>query len=373
MAFLTDHNEANRLLSLIAGDGPVTFQTFDDDDTRKSRRLAWQGHGSLQQYGVRLESLNSDGAGVFFMVNEGDGKGRKAKNVRAVRAVFADLDGAPLQPVLDCPLPPHAVVETSPGKFHAYWCVDGVPLELFKPIQKAIAAKFRSDGSVNDLCRVMRIPGFRHRKDGGSFRSRIIALNARSRYDVAEVLVVFPATSTEPPRPSPPRGPLPDVIAEGRRNTELFNAARGFVNAGMAPPEACRRLHKVNADKCAPPLADAEVDEIVRSAYGQASRGDTSFPHAVQDSERYRNLSLHAKAILWGAYRRFTGNNNGKIALMPEDFAADMSRRAFYTHRKSLIAGGWLIVAQDHTYSDLGRTPDLFALAHLPSWARRTP
>ncbi|WBX92819.1 DNA-primase RepB domain-containing protein [Pseudoxanthomonas mexicana] len=366
----TDHAEAARLLRLIAGDGPVTFQTFDDDDTRKQRRLAWQGHGTLTKYGVRLDSLNSDGAGVFFMVNEGDGKGRKARNVRTVRAVFADLDGAPLEPVLACELRPHAVVETSPGKFHAYWCVDGLPLELFKSVQKTIARRFGSDPSVNDLCRVTRLPGFIHCK-AGRFRSRILHLSDRDRYDVAELLVAFPATSAEtlPPRPAS-RGPLPDVIPVGERNNRLFNAARGFLYRGVSEPEANRRIQTINQERCHPPLSAAEVDDIVRSAYSEGSRGDISLPHAVYDSARYRRLSLHSKVILLGAYRRFTGTNNGKICLQHEDFADDMSRKSFYTHRKPLIEGGWLVVAEEHKFSDMGRTPDLFALAYLPSWAR---
>ena len=365
----TDHAEAARLLRLIAGDGPVTFQTFDDDDTRKQRRLAWQGHGTLTKYGVRLDSLNSDGAGVFFMVNEGDGKGRKARNVRAVRAVFADLDGAPLDPVMQCELPPHAVVETSPGKFHAYWCVDGLPLELFKSVQKTIARRFGSDPSVNDLCRVTRLPGFIHCK-AGRFRSRILHMSDRARYDVAELLVAFPATSAEtlPPRPAS-RGPLPDVIPMGERNDRLFNAARGFLNRGMSEPEANRRLQTINQERCRPPLSAAEVDDIARSAYSAPSRGDLCVPHVVYDSDAFQALSIYSQHILIGAYRRFTGDNNGQIVLQHEDFLRAMSRRTFYEHRKPLIEQGWLIVTKEHVFSDLGRTPDVFAIAHLDAAA----
>lgn len=366
---LTDHAEAARLLHLIAGDGPVTFQTFDDDDTRKQRRLAWQGHGTLTNYGVRLDSLNSDGAGVFFMVNEGDGKGRKARNVRAVRAVFADLDGAPLEPVMACELPPHAVVETSPGKFHAYWCVDGLPLELFKSVQKTIARRFGSDPSVNDLCRVTRLPGFIHCK-AGRFRSRILHLSDRARYDVAELLVAFPATSAETLAPRPAsRGPLPDVIPMGERNDRLFNAARGFLNRGMSEPEANRRIQTVNQERCQPPLSAAEVDDIARSAYSAPSRGDLCVPHVVYDSDAFQTLSIYSQHILIGAYRRFTGDNNGQIVLQHEDFLRAMSRRTFYEHRKPLIEQGWLIVTKERVFSDLGRTPDVFAIAHLDAAA----
>ena len=39
-----------------------------------------------------LVSLNRQGAGVFFMINRGDGQGRKAENITAIRAIFIDLD-----------------------------------------------------------------------------------------------------------------------------------------------------------------------------------------------------------------------------------------------------------------------------------------
>ena len=41
------------------------------------------------------------GHGIFVMVNEGDLKGRSAINVIRVRALFVDLDGASVEPLLE--------------------------------------------------------------------------------------------------------------------------------------------------------------------------------------------------------------------------------------------------------------------------------
>jgi len=60
---------------------------------------------------------------------------------------------------------PHIVIESSPGKFHLYWLIQGCPLSEFRPIQKCIARMYRSDPTVSDLARVMRWPGFLHQKD----------------------------------------------------------------------------------------------------------------------------------------------------------------------------------------------------------------
>ncbi len=77
--------------------------------------------------------------------------------------MFADTDGAPLEPLKV--LEPHIIVQSSPGKWHVYWLVDvDFPLDMFTPIQKAIAAKYGTDDKVNDLSRVMRLPDFYHCK-----------------------------------------------------------------------------------------------------------------------------------------------------------------------------------------------------------------
>ena len=149
-------NDAELFLSCFKGN--QTFQTFDDKGKDKSLSHVFHEYDH-----EKLKALNDKGAGIFFMVNEGDGGGRKNKNVVRVRAFFADFDGIPLPK--EWPVKPDIFVRTSAGHFHAYWLVeDDCPLEHFKSIQQAIAKYYGSDASVNDLARVMRVPGFDHMK-----------------------------------------------------------------------------------------------------------------------------------------------------------------------------------------------------------------
>ncbi|MDR3581583.1 MAG: DNA-primase RepB domain-containing protein [Oryzomonas sp.] len=120
------------------------------------------------------------------MPNEGDGKGRKAGNVVKVRALWIDLDGAPLEPVVAA-LEPHITVESSPGRFHAYWLVSDCPLEQFKPMQKAIAAQYNGDSACCDLARVMRLPGFWHLKDQPVMTKLITARDDLAVYTLDEI------------------------------------------------------------------------------------------------------------------------------------------------------------------------------------------
>ena len=164
-----------------------TFQTFDDDVERREARakelvkvnterkakglrpqkkhdpFAGIYHGTLEKNWKTLCRLNNDGAGIYITVNATDFKGRSEENIQRVRALFNDLDSIPLEPVLKSKQPPHIVVESSPEHFHPYRLVKDIPLDQFKPLQDRLRAEFGGD-VMNDLPRVLRLPGFIHRK-----------------------------------------------------------------------------------------------------------------------------------------------------------------------------------------------------------------
>ena len=117
---LRDRGEAYRFLEKLDQDNSFTFQTFNDS-AEANGRLTRVLHGSLEEKLPVLERLNERGAGIFVTVNQTNLKGRKTRNIIGIRAVFADLDGAPLEPVREFGLPPHIIVESSPDRWHAYW------------------------------------------------------------------------------------------------------------------------------------------------------------------------------------------------------------------------------------------------------------
>jgi AAA domain/RepB DNA-primase from phage plasmid len=214
-----DRSEAALFLDVLdPSTDRFTFQTFDDvvarreerkrkhaetNKQRKAKGLKPRGlydpyahiiHGTLDERWKRLCELNAEGAGIFVTVNQTDFEGRSNDKIARLRARFVDLDGAPIEPVLQHDPPPRIVIESSPGKFQAYWptvgdaetpaldpkeaqskWVDVNPGARFKAQQIALAERFGSDPSVSDLARVMRLPGFIHRK-ATPFRSRIISL-----------------------------------------------------------------------------------------------------------------------------------------------------------------------------------------------------
>ena len=192
-----DLAQAVRFLSILAKGEPVTFQTFSDKDELKVKRPGKKVydpnarivHGTLEQHNTLLERLNTKGAGVYLMVNAGDGKGRTAKNVQRIRAVFIDTDGAPYP--ADLPLDPHLVVQSSHGRWHLYWLVDGVLPESFMTLQESLAEHYGTDPSIKDSPRVMRLPGFYHCK-GEPVRVELLQANDAPPYSPLDIFSAWP-------------------------------------------------------------------------------------------------------------------------------------------------------------------------------------
>ena len=310
---MADLAEAARFLTLLAGDEAVSFQTFADGDGGGS--LARILHGTIVEHGAALQNLNRAGAGVFVMVNAGDGAGRKASNVLRVRAVFADLDGAPLAPVLAVPLQPHLVIESSPDRFHAYWLVSDCPLERFTPVQAAIAAKFCSDPKVKDLPRVMRVPGFWHQK-GEPFLTRVQSAHAVAPYGLAQVIealgLAAPLNAAVSPTPTfaaarPASDAAASMIGEGSRNGTLTSLAGSMRLRGMGFDAILAALLHENAARCSPPLDDNEVRIITESVIRYA-------PDAAASQPSYTRAELAAMIDGTDDFDELTGRIAGLVA-----------------------------------------------------------
>jgi RepB DNA-primase from phage plasmid len=233
--------DAARFLAQFSG--RHTFQSFDDRP-EKSRSLSRILHDP-----IGLADLNRQGAGIFLMVNEGDSNGRKTESVTRIRAYCADFDGASLPQ--GWPLEPSMVVETSPGKFHTYWILQGgevAPLDndAWNRQQDAIA---RAVGSQPDDCkglnRVMRIPGFLHQK-GEPFTSRIVSSTVE-QFSLTQIQTAFPLPALLPRPPAPERshGDHSSTQAQKRR-TYALSTLHHLADKLSSTPEG-ERNNKLNA------------------------------------------------------------------------------------------------------------------------------
>lgn len=354
-----DTAEAARFLTALTGEAMHTFQTFADrKDGRKglSRIL----HGTFQARAKQLAALNERGAGVFVMVNRGDGMGRKADNVTGCRALFLDLDGSPLEPVLKAPIPPRIVVESSPGKWHAYWPVVDLPPSRFTAAQKQLAERFAGDPKVHDRPRVMRLPGFIHGKDD-PFVSRLVTCeNAPLTWSQMVEAFGFADRMT-----------LPGTIAEGERNATIFKLARSAASKGVPEAVQLEKALRVNETRCVPALPDSEVAATVASAYSTPRTEAACYPRALLDSPAFLALDDSARMLLLLAYLRADKFNEGCITLTWRELATWFPReKTFNEIRKRSVSSGLLTVAQPATKAmpkkGRGPTPNFYRLAIPP-------
>lgn len=366
-------DDAAALLDLVAPGECVTFQTFGEGSRRGDQTRTRTLHGTLAEHRRTLAALNARGAGIFWTVNATDGKGRKVRNIQRVRALFVDLDGAPLAPVQAATLTPHVIVETSPAKWHAYWRITDCPLDHFPRLQKALAERFNADGTVCDLSRVLRLPGFQHWK-GAPFASHIVTLREASPYTLAEFCGAFgfeasatkPAPRTQPHASRACRG-LPDKIPESKRNTTLFSLGGGLVQRGYDAQTVNDRLQRINAERCTPPLGADEVDAIATQAVSYGSDGFAMLPYKLLDSPAWKALTPRAQAIIVVALRRFRRDDpEAGIALTWADFAERpgfAKKDTFYRARNEAQRSGILELVSAGRNRQTGKMPSMFTVA----------
>lgn len=282
--------EAKQFIITLCGDTAPTFQTFDDDKDRSAENKKKLGydpyakvfHGNLDIHNNALIQLQKDRAGCFIMVNEGDGiihdalpgqkkptTCRNAHNVVRVRAAFVDLDGAPLEPIVQS-LKPHIIVESSPGRYHAYWKMSDCPIDKFTSIQKAIINKFNGDRSVHDIPRVMRVPGFIHQK-GEAFETRIIETNNIPPYTLDELVTGLQLQlnnqnvqpSNEESNDDPFQG-----NSEGGRTKCIERIAGTLFHRKFSIEEAVDFCETLDATKNSPPLESTHPGKVRETVEG---------------------------------------------------------------------------------------------------------
>jgi hypothetical protein len=345
----TDIETAARFLAALTGDAEHTFQTYDDDKKRKHKPLNRILYGSLRRHSVALSMLNLKGAAVAVLINRGDQMGRASDNVRAARALWVDLDGAPIEPVLEGPIRPRIVVESSPGKWHAYWPLVDLPLDQFSKAQHALADRFGGDHSVAERSRVMRLPGFWHNK-GAPFQSRLLTAD-HAPLTWSEMTDAFGLEKALR---------LPSVIPKGTRNSELYRLAKSARNAGVPEVAQLEKARKVNAARCVPPLSDAEVVQVVANAYSGEGKAVWTAPCSLWGLPEFLALRNSDRVLLLAAYPRANGYNNGAITLPWSELRPLFPKsKTFYATRKRLVKSGLLSVLQEPAKAmpRIGRKP----------------
>lgn len=297
---ILNFDDARNFLDMLGGsDAQYAWRILPKGDGVPANHF-----GSLRAVSGRLNAANQQGAGVFLTVNETDGCGAKAENIVRVRAIFADLDGAPIEPILAAKPEPHMIIESSPGKYHAYWKVKSCQLDQFKPLQQAIARRFDSDPAVCDLPRIMRVPGFFHQK-AAPFLSHIVEQHAGLPYTVDEIvtglnLILDHESRTADSEPRGKKSPT-DITAplvDGERTAALTEFCGRFIRAGLERDDILLRLREWN-DNLPESLPDKKLIDTLDSIYRCDARNRAANDAVIQEyNENHAVVSMGGKTVV---------------------------------------------------------------------------
>ena len=154
-----DLAEAARFLALLDPDGDkFLFSSFDDDKERDRRRRAKveEGvkpatkRGEIDRLKFWMEERQALGASICTTVQAFRGTSRKSQDIQGLRAIFGEFDTEPRKTF---PIQPSITIETSPGKFHAYWLIDAenpIEIEDFDGIKRRIVTDYGADANARD-------------------------------------------------------------------------------------------------------------------------------------------------------------------------------------------------------------------------------
>lgn len=165
------YEQAWAYVTALAGDPNVAVMDWRALHSTDKSDPGHAHRGTLPECWQWISGWNAAGWCLFVTPSAMDGQGRKLDNVACIRAQYVDLDNAAAPANLDraaasVPAPSFAV-QSSPGKAHVYWPVDGYSgNDRFTALQRRLRQQWDGDPAVIDATRVMRLPGTTNWKYG---------------------------------------------------------------------------------------------------------------------------------------------------------------------------------------------------------------
>ena len=210
----------------------------------------------------------------YFGIHPRASKNGTAEAVKYVTCIWADLDwnnfkggqNEAIARVRKFPIPPTAVVSTGHG-IHVYWLMKE-PEELedpadFRCIVKGVQKLLGSD-QVDDLSRVLRIPGTLNYKDlENVLPCKIVFFDYSRRYGIPD-FEQFAISAEEGSQSHKAAPKIEGIIPKGERNKVLASIAGTMRRRGCSPEAIFAALKEQNK-QCEALLPDDELRGITES------------------------------------------------------------------------------------------------------------
>lgn len=186
------------LLPFFDAGETVCIRVFDDKKSKtfKGAKLECAA-GQINKLIDTLKKHNDRDRGIFFVVNFG---GHEDEDITRINAQFVECDSLSIEEqyekIMAFPLEPSLIVKTKKS-LHTYWLMKDADVAAFRRVQKRLIAQFNGDKSCINESRVLRLPGFDHRKED-PVMVQCIKFSPELRYTQAELEAVLPEVEDEP-------------------------------------------------------------------------------------------------------------------------------------------------------------------------------
>ncbi len=207
------------------------------------------------------------GREVYFCAHLLTEHRRIKENAAAVHTLWGDLDGAPIP---NGELKPTAVVESSPGRYHAYWrLTDAIPAETAEQLNKRLAHRTGADPSGFDLTQLLRVPGTPNHKYEGCPLVEVLEVEGGRSYSPGELDRILPDPEEPKSEPSeddngeePPVMLSPEALKVWRGEVPKLKET-GMVDRSAALMKIARELYDAGANRQTVTAAIAERDRTL--------------------------------------------------------------------------------------------------------------
>ena len=279
----------------------VTFRCFKDRDKTGDQKLDAKKAilGEVSKVLPLLEKVNASTWGTYFIVNATNG-GTADKDVTHARALFIDIDdsAAPEFYALD----PSCVLRRSDGGgYHIYWFLRGkeTDLEKWASIQKTLIRYYKSDKTIHNPARLMRIPGSANHKEGRNSSTYEIFSMTEKRYTMDEVLL---AHTDEKARLRKARRDIAHVfdgekLEDGEGRHAAFVKVAFILNDyGFSGADAKKELLRANEKYLKTPYTDEELDTFLKSQkYAKNENGAVAVGIALELQQKIDHMKDRLK------------------------------------------------------------------------------
>ena len=181
---------AARFFSALYGDEySLTIKMLSDKAGPDGKKTALPpDFGSFEHCWTAIEYGNSRDFGAFFTPNYSGGKTTSDKDIQYSQALFIDIDDGHFPEYFA--LAPSAILRRSDGGgFHIYWFITKTSdMERWTGAQKVLIDFYKSDRSIHNPARLMRIPGTVNHKRAELAVYEIQELND-ARYSLDDVVL----------------------------------------------------------------------------------------------------------------------------------------------------------------------------------------